>query len=99
MNTTDSPASHEAYRAARENLDKRLNMINRLVREHDGREFRDRKDWGYTANLNGLIEILNRAIRVHGREDDVNANLFWNEQGRIGCAKPGHRPFPGTDTW
>jgi len=27
------------------------------------------------------------------------ASLFWNERGQIGCAKPGHMPFPGTDTW
>jgi hypothetical protein len=26
-------------------------------------------------------------------------NLFWNERGRIGCPKPGHMPFPGTDTY
>ena len=25
--------------------------------------------------------------------------LFWNERGQIGCAKPGHMPFPGTDTF
>lgn len=28
-----------------------------------------------------------------------NGTLFWNERGRIGCAKPGHMPFPGTDTF
>ena len=25
--------------------------------------------------------------------------LFWSERGRIGCTKPGHMPFPGTDTF
>ena len=25
--------------------------------------------------------------------------LYWSENGEIGCSKPGHRPFPGSDTW
>jgi len=26
-------------------------------------------------------------------------DLFWSERGAIGCATPGHAPFPGTDTF
>ena len=29
----------------------------------------------------------------------MTARLFWSERGQIGCAKPGHMPFPGTDTF
>jgi len=25
--------------------------------------------------------------------------LFWSEDGQIGCALPTHAPFRGTDTW
>jgi len=69
-NATNNDA-HEAYRAARETLDKRLNMINRLVREHDAREFRERKNWGYTGNLNHLNELLDEAIEFLGGKKET----------------------------
>jgi len=25
--------------------------------------------------------------------------LYVSERGQIGCALPGHAPYPGTDTW
>ena len=25
--------------------------------------------------------------------------LLWNERGQIGCTKPTHAPYPGSDTW
>ena len=69
MNTIQN--AHEAYRAAREDLDKRLNMINRLVRSHDAREFRDRQNWGYTANLNHVIELLDNVVEFLGGEKEA----------------------------
>jgi len=25
--------------------------------------------------------------------------LLWNERGAIGCDRPGHAPYTGSDTW
>lgn len=27
------------------------------------------------------------------------SQLLWNERGQIGCTKPGHAPYPGSDTY
>ena len=62
--------AHEAYRAARERLDERLNLLNRLIRSHDAREFRDRKDWGYVGDLNHVIEKMDEVIESLGGEKE-----------------------------
>ena len=64
MNTKTN--AHEAYRAARERLDDRLNQINHLVRAHDAQEFRDRKNWGYTGDLNHVIATLDEVVEFLG---------------------------------
>jgi hypothetical protein len=28
-----------------------------------------------------------------------STGLLWSEDGRVGCAKPGHAPYKGSDTW
>lgn len=29
----------------------------------------------------------------------MEQKLYWDAQGRIGCDKPGHAPYRGSDTW
>jgi hypothetical protein len=65
MNTTTNDA-HEAYRAAREDLDKRLNRINHLVRTHAEEQFKDKKNWGFVGDMNYVIEILDQAVEFLG---------------------------------
>jgi len=62
----ETTTAHETYRAARERLDERLNMINRLVRAHDAREFRDRSNWGHAGSIEHLNEVLDEAIAFLG---------------------------------
>jgi hypothetical protein len=28
-----------------------------------------------------------------------STGLLWSEDGQVGCAKPGHAPYKGSDTW
>jgi len=65
MNTTTNDA-HEAYRAARENLDQRLNAINRLVREHAEQQFKNRRNWGFVGDVNHVVELLDEVIEFLG---------------------------------
>src|SRR5262245_17014189 len=54
--------AHEAYRVARERLDERLNMLSRLIRAHDKREFRARENWAYAGILSHAINVLDELI-------------------------------------
>ena len=60
--------ANDAYRAAREKLYQALNRLNHLVRVHDARQFRDRKDWGYVGNVEHVIEVVNEALAFLGGE-------------------------------
>jgi len=32
-------------------------------------------------------------------QENAPARLVWNEGGQVGCTRPTHAPYPGTDTW
>src|SRR5262245_35887127 len=63
--------AHEAYRVARERLDERINMLNRLIRTHDAREFRDRTNWGHTGDLNHVIDVVDEVIEFLGGKKEA----------------------------
>ena len=64
MNTTTN--ANDAYRAAREKLDERLNRMNHAIREHVERQYKDRANWGFAGDMNHVNEILGEAIEFLG---------------------------------
>jgi hypothetical protein len=63
MDTTDAD---DAYRAARERLDERLKQLDRLLRAHGARQFRDRDTWGHVGDVDHVVEVLDQAIAFLG---------------------------------
>ena len=66
MKTPTTNNAADAYRAAREHLDERLNRISHLVREHAERQYKNRESWGFAGDLNHLNELLDEAIEFMG---------------------------------
>jgi hypothetical protein len=62
----DTTNANEAYRAARERLDERLKQLDRLLRAHGARQFRDRDTWGYVGDVDHVVEVLDQAIAFLG---------------------------------
>lgn len=60
--------SANAYRAARERLDRRLGQLNHVIREHAERQNKARKNWGFAGDINRVIEIVDEAIQFLGGE-------------------------------
>jgi hypothetical protein len=64
----DTTNASDAYRAARERLDERLKTLDRLLRAHGAKQFRDQSSWGYEGSINHVVEILDEAIAHLGGE-------------------------------
>jgi hypothetical protein len=58
--------ANDAYRAARERIDERLNRINRILREHAEEQAVNRGNWGFPGDLGRVVEILDDAIEFLG---------------------------------
>ena len=58
--------SHDAYRAARERLDERLNQINHLVRAHMERQSKTPESRAHAGDINHVVEIINEALEFLG---------------------------------
>jgi len=65
--------AHEAYRAARERLDRRLGELNHVIREHAERQYKDRASWGFAGDISHVIEILDQAITFMGGSEGERA--------------------------
>jgi hypothetical protein len=57
-----STNASDAYRAARERLDERLKQLDRALRAHGARQFRDQKTWGYSGDLNYVADLIGNAL-------------------------------------
>ena len=66
METTTNAA--DAYRAARERIDRQIGQINHLVRAHAERQSKTPADWGYPGDLDRVIDALGEAIEFLGGE-------------------------------
>jgi len=71
METTTN--ANDAYHAARAHVDERLKTLDRLLRAHGARQFRDRASWGYPGDLGHVNEILDQAIEFLGGKKEINA--------------------------
>ena len=56
----------EAYRAARERLDEKLNQINHLVRAHAARQSKTPESRAHAGDINHVVEIFNEALEFLG---------------------------------
>jgi len=72
MDTKPTNAS-DAYRAARERLDQRLNALNRLVREHAKQQKTEPRNWGFAGELNHAVASLNDLIEFLGGAKETRA--------------------------
>ena len=61
-----STTANDAYRAARERIDRQIGQINHLVRAHAEKQSADPKNWGFAGDLSRLVEQLNEAIECFG---------------------------------
>jgi len=61
--------ANDAYRAAREKLDRRLTALNHVIREHAERQYKDRKNWGYVGDLNDLVQTLDGVLESFGAKE------------------------------
>jgi hypothetical protein len=62
----ETNTANEAYRAAREKLDRRLSELNHRIREHAERQYKDRGNWGYAGDLNHLVEVVDGLLASLG---------------------------------
>jgi len=61
--------ANDAYRAAREKLDRRLTALNHVIREHVERQYKDKKNWGFVGDLNYLVQILDGVLESFGAKE------------------------------
>ena len=64
MNTASTAT--DAYRAARERLDRQIGQINHRVRAHAERQTKTPECWAHAGDINHVIEILDEAIAFLG---------------------------------
>jgi ElaB/YqjD/DUF883 family membrane-anchored ribosome-binding protein len=67
MNTTNN--ANDAYRAAREKLDRRLTELNHRIREHAERQYADRKNWGFVGDINHVVEVIDELVASFGTKE------------------------------
>ena len=61
--------ANDAYRAAREKLDRRLTALNHVIREHAERQYKDKKNWGFVGDLNYLVQTLDGVLESFGAKE------------------------------
>ena len=61
--------ANDAYRAAREKLDRRLTALNHVIREQAERQYKDKKNWGFVGDLNYLVQILDGVLESFGAKE------------------------------
>jgi hypothetical protein len=63
--------ANDAYRAAREKLDRRLTELNHAIRVHAERQYKDRGNWGYAGDLNHVVEVVDGLLASFGTKEQT----------------------------
>jgi len=56
----------DAYRAARERLDRQIKQIQDLLHAHANKQQADSRNWGFAGDLGHVVDVLNDAIEFLG---------------------------------